>query len=79
MSKNKKFRVKKNKFLNALVYLEQINKMPLEQLDLTEFFGDKDISKSVKEWSHIGLTNKDFITIQFDRFINGKDPDSLYD
>ena len=53
-------KVNRKKFFEAVQYIKEINKYPLEELDLSEFT-KKDLSKKIKHWIFTGLNNRDFI------------------
>jgi hypothetical protein len=64
-------KVDREKFIEAMNYLREINTHRLEDLDLSDFT-DRDLSKEIKEWKFTGLINRDFIQmvlINGDEFI----------
>ena len=53
-------KVSREKFIDAIRYLSEINKCKLKDLDLSEL-GTKPTLKDLDDWRLTGLNNKDFI------------------
>ena len=53
-------KVDKQKFMEAVAYLTEINSCDITELDLSEFT-DKPFTEEREHWSMVGLSNKDFI------------------
>ena len=61
-------KVNKEKFIECVEYIREINHCNLSNLDLSEFeFSDLDIK--MKNWEFTGLNNKDFILYCFEQEI----------
>jgi hypothetical protein len=72
-----KFKVDRQKFIDAVNYLKEIEKYNLADLDLLEFFDNEvellseesdegevvygTLKDAIQIWEHMGLTNKHFI------------------
>jgi len=53
-------KVDKQKFIEALKYLKEINDRNLEDLNLEEF-KIKNLSKKIEDWKFVGLNNVYFL------------------
>ena len=55
--------VKRQKFLDAVDYIREVNSHELDELDLSDFTKRKLSKKEIKAWMFTGLSNRDFITM----------------
>jgi hypothetical protein len=53
-------KVNKEKFIEAITYLKNIEQWALGELDLSEFTTE-DLTEKMSEWNFTGLSNKQFI------------------
>jgi hypothetical protein len=58
--------VKRQKFLDAVDYIREINSHELDELDLSDFTKRKLSKKEIEKWKFTGLSNRDFIAMMED-------------
>lgn len=58
-------KIDKQKFIEAISYLREINNADFDSLDFSEF-GPKDFNEiSAEDFKYTGLNNKDYITMSW--------------
>jgi len=66
-------KVNKKRLVEALNYINLVNAIPLDELDLSEFHGNQNIlKKEIDDFKFTGLNNQHFITMNLLEYDNNK-------